>query len=358
MTAVHQFLPVLEPGAVGAHALAARTVFRDAGYDSEIFAGEIRASYAGEGAHDAASYGRRFRALPDDRLVYHLAIGSHLAETLAARAERLVVDYHNLTPLRYFDGWAPVAAGGVAWGRRQLSTLAARAALGIGDSYYNEVELIEANYARTTVVPILVPPAAFDVEPDTVTLARVRSYGAGAVWLFVGRLAPNKAQHDIVKAFSVYRKVHDPDARLVLVGGSSSDSYELALERFVERLGLTTAVELAGAVTPAALAAFYEAADVFVVCSDHEGFCVPLLEAWHHRVPIVAFAATAIPETLGDAGLLLDVKDPYTVAGAVDRVLRDDVVRHALVEAGLRRLHEFDIATTGAELVAAIEKVE
>lgn len=356
MSAVHQFVPVLEPGAVGAHTLAARAVLRKAGYESEIFATEVRPAYAREGAHDANAYGRRVPARVDDRLIYHLAIGSRLADMLRERSEVLIVDHHNLTPLRYFDGWAPVAAGGVTWGRRQLAALAPRAALGIGDSRYNELELIEAGYPRTTVVPILVPPESLEVPADETVVARFGDVASGAVWLFVGRLAPNKAQHDVVKAFAAYRRFHDPDARLLLVGGSSSEVYELALERFIDRLGLADAVELTGPVTPEALSAYYELADVFVVCSEHEGFCVPLLEAWHHRLPIVAYAAAAVPETLGDAGILLDDKDPYTVATAVDRVLRDNTLCEALVAAGRLRLRAFDLTTTGAMLIAAVEK--
>ena len=355
MSAIHQFVPVLEPGAVGAHAIAARTVLRDAGYESEIFATEISPVYVNVGGLDARDYGRRVRAAPTDRLVYHLAIGSRLADMLRERTETLIVDHHNLTPLRYFDGWAPVAAWGVSWGRTQLAALATRAALGIGDSHYNELELIDAGYPRTTTVPILVPPESLAVPADDAVVTRLRGEAAGATWLFVGRLAPNKAQHDIVKAFAAYRRFHDPQARLLLVGGSSSEIYELALERFVGRLGLNGAVDVTRSVTPQALAAYYEVADVFVVCSEHEGFCVPLLEAWHHGVPIVAYAATAVPETLGDAGLLLDEKDPYTVATAVDRVLRDAAVRDALIAAGRRRLRTFDVATTGAMFLAAVE---
>ena len=133
-------------------------------------------------------------------------------------------------------------------------------------------------------------------------------------WLFVGRLAPNKAQHDIVKAFAAYRRFHNADARLHLVGGGREDAYAHTLRRFIHAAGLDDAVTLAGGVSSSELAAYYRAADVFVVCSEHEGFCVPLLEAMHHRVPIVAFAAAAVPETLGEAGLLFDIKDPCTIA--------------------------------------------
>ena len=175
-----------------------------------------------------------------------------------------------------------------------------------------------------------------------------------AARLLATRLAPHKAQHDIVKAFAAYRRFHNPDAHLYLVGGGPEDSYAHTLRRFVHGLGLDDAVTLTGGVSPADLVAYYRAADVFVVCSEHEGFCVPLLEAMYHRVPIVAFAAGAVPETLGDAGLLLEVKDPCTVAAAVDRVAGDAALRGQLVAAGTRRAREFDISRTGPAFVDAV----
>jgi glycosyltransferase involved in cell wall biosynthesis len=340
---IHQFVPTLEPGAVGAHTLMVRDVLRAAGHTSEVFASEIEPVWADRDAHllrDA-----RLRA---DVVVYQMAIGSIVADAVLARDEPIVVNHHNLTPMRYITGWQPVAAHGVAWGRAQLRELAERARLGIADSSYNEQDLMEAGFTRTTVVPILVDLTTFDVAPAALPDAR------GITWLFVGRLAPNKAQHDIVKAFAAYRRFHNPDAHLNLVGGGREDGYARTLQRFIHALGLDDAVTITGGVSDAQLAAHYAAADVFVVCSEHEGFCVPLLESMHHRVPIVAYAATAVPETLGDAGLLLDVKDPCTVAAAVDRVVGDDALRRQLVEAGARRVREFDLSHTGPAFVRAV----
>ncbi len=203
MTAVHQFVPTFEPGAVGAHTLVARDVLRAAGMESEIFAEGVHPAFEHLGAHDFRDYGRRVRARAGDRLVYHVAIGSVVGEFVRERPETLLVDYHNLTPLRLLNGWEPVAAHGVAWVAAQLGALASRTALGIADSHYNEIDLIAAGYRATTVVPILVPPEALAVEPDAEVLERLRATRrpGGTDWLFVGRLAANKAQHDVVKAF-------------------------------------------------------------------------------------------------------------------------------------------------------------
>jgi glycosyltransferase involved in cell wall biosynthesis len=345
---IHQFLPTFERGAVGGHALLARQTLRDAGHESEIFAAETRESVSDEGARDLAEY----RGGADVR-IYQMAIGSVAADQVLTRHEPLVVNHHNLTPLRYLAGWEPVAAHGVAWGRQQLRELATRADLGLAVSHFNEADLLESGFTRTTVVPFLVELDALAVEPDA-SIART----GDTQWLFVGRIAPNKTQHDLVKSFAAYRRFHDPAARLTLVGGGIDSAYGATLSRFVHALGLDDAVSMPGVVSAAQLAAYYRTADVLVVVSEHEGFCVPLIEAMYYEVPIVAYAAAAVPETLGsEAGLLLHDKDPCTVAAAVARVVSDAPLRAQLVAAGTERARQFDISRTGPAFVDAVTGV-
>jgi glycosyltransferase involved in cell wall biosynthesis len=346
---IHQFAPILEPGAVGSHTLTARDALRRAGHESEIYTPEVAPQWESKGARPLDEY--RGGA---DLLVYQLAIGNVAGDVVAARTEPLVVNYHNLTPLQYFRGWEPVAAWGVTWGRSQLRSLAARAELGIAVSRYNEAELIEAGYSNTTVVPFLLDGAALRAAPDAARLEQLEAEQRSVEWLFVGRLAPNKAQHDVVKAFAAYRRFYEADARLHLVGGGVDTTYGRTLLHFVDALDLADAVDFAGSVTPEQLAAHYEAADVLVVCSEHEGFCVPLVEAMRHRLPIVAYSAAAVPETLGDAGVLIETKDAATVAAAVARVTRDVSLRDALVDRGAERARQFDPERSAKGFVAAV----
>jgi len=235
--------------------------------------------------------------------------------------------------------------------------MAGRADLAVAVSAYNERELVDAGFATTTVAPVLVDLDELDREVDPEALARLQEAKAngGSDWLFVGRLAPNKAQHDLVKALAVYRRLYDPRARLHLVGGSSSAAYDTALASYVAALGLEGAVDLAGSVAPGVLAAHYRAADVFVCLSEHEGFCVPLLEAFHHRLPVVAFAAAAVPETLGRAGVLLASKAPATVAAAIHRVVGDPALADTLATAGAARLEDFRLERARARFAEVVE---
>jgi glycosyltransferase involved in cell wall biosynthesis len=250
-------------------------------------------------------------------------------------------------------------------GRRQLRSLASRTTLGIADSAYNAAELDRLGFRRTGVVPILFDRDDLHTEIDEAArerLAAERPAGS-STWLFVGQVAPHKAQHDIVKALASYRRVFDPHARLRIVGFALSRAYVRALTAYVDDLGLTGAVDIAGSVPDEVLGAYYATSDVFVCLSEHEGFCVPLLEAMHHGVPVVAYAAGAVRETLGTGGLLLEQKDPLTVATAVARVVSEgaangDVsVRAALTSAGHERLHAFDLARSVATLCDAVASV-
>jgi glycosyltransferase involved in cell wall biosynthesis len=348
MRSVHQFVPTLEPGAVGQHVVQIAHVLEEMGIESTTFAEHIRPSMTGR-ASDFRDYGRGVPAKRDDVLLYHVAIGSTVADFVRDQPARLVLDHHNITPPAFWTGWEPAVVSAAAWARRQLAELAPRAELGIADSHFSEHELVDEGCRATMVLPVMVDLDAFEAEVDEVALDRLHGRSAGApVWLFVGRLAPNKCQHDIIKAFWAYRSVYDPSAVLRLVGATSSPRYLEVLHELVGALQLESAVEITGGVSAGELSAHYRAADVLVCLSEHEGFCVPLLEAMHHELPVIAYAATAVPETLGDGGLCLPTKAPSTVASAVNLVLRDVRLRRQLVDAGTRRMAAFDLDVTRA----------
>jgi glycosyltransferase involved in cell wall biosynthesis len=360
MVAVHQFVPTLAPrDAVSGHYLRVRRALRAAGYASDIYAMDARNELAKEAKPFQSYHGR-----PGEPtwLCYHSSIGSPIADFVAARPEPLIVDYHNITPAAFFDRWEPGLAVYLRAGRRQLRSLASRTALGLADSAYNAAELDRLGFQPTGVVPILFDRDDLHTEIDEATRERLASErpAGSSTWLFVGKVAPHKAQHDIVKALAVYRRVFDPGARLRIVGVAMSPSYERALAAYVDDLGLTDAVDFAGSVPDDVLGAYYATADVFVCLSEHEGFCVPLLEAMHHGVPVVAYGAGAVRETLGAGGLALEQKDPLTVATAVARIASGGSaasVRSALVHAGHERLHAFDLARSEAALRDAVASV-
>jgi glycosyltransferase involved in cell wall biosynthesis len=351
-----QVIPsIAERDAVSHHTLETQRVLREMGFVSEIFAREM--------SPGMVAHVRPLAELPRDDpgrqwLCYQASIGSPAAEVFLAHPGGKVVTYHNITPAPLVEAWMPFLGEEVRLGRRQLPELAAVSETGIAVSSYNAAELSEAGFTHTAVASLMMERSNFDSVADArrrAELAAAKQAG-GSDWLFVGQMLPHKCHQDVIKAFACSLQVFDPKARLHLIGRESCPGYVLALHRFIADLGISSSVDFAGSVSPAELAAYYQAADVLVCCSAHEGFCAPIIEAMHHGVPVVAYAVAAVPETVLDAGLLLSSKEPLLVATAAERVLRDRTLREALVERGRERARRFSIAAARVAFVAAVEE--
>jgi glycosyltransferase involved in cell wall biosynthesis len=353
---VHQILPSLHVAdASGAHTLHARQALRAAGFASEVFVEHVDEALAGEAHHvdelDAHVVEGR------TALVYQLAVGSAVVDRLMGRSEPLIVNYHNLTPASFFWPWAPAWLDAVEAGRHQLHRLASKACHAIAVSDFNRRDLQGAGYRSTSVVPPFVDVAGLAPIHQSLPRPPTRPGGDGPQWLWVGKLLPHKAAHDIVKALAMYRRSFEPGASLVLVGGHPVASYASALAGYVHALGLDGAVELTGSVSPGELAARYGTSDVLVCLSEHEGFFFPLLEAMYHGVPVVAYDAGAVADTVGTAGLVVGAKAPSQVAAAVHRVRDDAALRARLVAAGRSRVGEFDLERTKDRFVEEVCRV-
>lgn len=337
MPAVHQFAVALAPGdAVSNHVLALRALFREWGYRSGVYAVEVKREVA-----DVEPYRRLFRAVrPDDLLILHVSTGHEAFEPISRINARRVVIYHNITPPEFFDGLNPHAALQARLGRRQLRHLAAHVDLAIGVSEFNRRELEAAGYARTAVVPLLVDWRSYDVAPDPSIVRRSPS-GPPAL-LFVGRIAPQKRQDDLIRVLAYFRRCINPEARLSLVGSyRDQPRYYEALRALARALDVDRAVAFTGEVSVSALVAYYRSADCFLSLSEHEGFGVPLLEAMRFGVPVVAHAAAAIGETADGAAILLHGRDLAEAAETCAVVIEQPELRNGLVAAGSRRVAEF-----------------
>ncbi len=321
--------------AVGNHVRALQGAFRRRGHPSGIFA-QVRHPRLRSFSHDYSEY----PALDsrENLCLYHFSIGSFLSRFYGRLRSRKALVYHNITPPGYLRGVNRRAEYECRRGREELRGLAGVTELALADSEFNRLELEEMGYRQTEVMPILVPFADYDVPPRRELLNR---FGGGMTnVLHVGRFVPNKRIDDVVRSFAVYRKINRR-SRLILVGTDAGfENYSSAVRELAARLGLDE-VHLAGHVDFEELCTFYRLADLYLLMSEHEGFCVPLLEAMHFGVPVIAYRAAAVPGTLGGAGILVDEKRFDEIAELMDRVVTDTDLRKKMVSAGRERLKEF-----------------
>jgi glycosyltransferase involved in cell wall biosynthesis len=348
MNAVHQFVPMLHrDDAVGRHTLRLRDVLTARGITSRIYV-EMTDPETEVETRPFPEYANVAEA--GDVLVYQFATASAIAPWLAGRRERLAVNYHNVTPPELYAAWNNPMARHQLRATHELALLAPRASLGIAVSAFNEAELRRAGYVRTAVVP----PAAMAPTPSGAAAddsgARP-GRGDAARWLCVGRVAPNKGIELALMALLVARAHHDPAATLRVVGRPVVPAYTRALRRFARELGVRDAVTFAGQLSDTDLVAAMTESEVLVMASQHEGFGVPVLEAMSIGLPVVANRVGALPEIVGDGGLLVDATDPYALAGAAARAAGDGGVRADLAHAAARRVAALDLQSAGERTV-------
>ena len=335
---LHQLLAGVAPGdAVSDQAFAIRRWLRSQGLRSELYAESIHPALKDEVQHHTRLTG----ATAAGRLIYHYSIGSETIDRVQCLGARLLLVYHNVTPPEFVAGVDPRLAAQLAQGRERLGELAPFTDLAVGDSAYNETELLAAGYGPTGVLPIVLDDSALAVPPSTEVAARLAD---GRVNLLtVGRLAPHKCQDDAIKVL-YYCRAGGLDARLHLIGSDWLGAYRQWLGDLAESLGVSEHVVFAGHVSQSELNAYYQGCQVYLTLSEHEGFCKPLIESMHYGLPVIAHKTPAVAETLGPAGVLVTRKDCAAIAELVAVVSGDEDLRHRLVQTGLERAAQYGYA--------------
>jgi L-malate glycosyltransferase len=352
---IHQVLVAASPGdAITNLALGTRRLLRRVG-PSEIYAHHIAPALfddvlplSGYRAHHGSH----------NVLIFHASIGqSAVHEFLTSGAEPLVLVYHNVTPGQYFEPYDPVFADLLGLGRREVERLRPRVVCAIADSHYNARELEEMGYRDVRVVPPIVNLRhLLNVEPRASTLRHLEAFD-GPILLSVGQLMPHKRPDFLVQMMHIFQTCLGMNAYLMLVGHQRLERYARAVREQVQELNLDH-VHVVGAVDEPDLAALFRSADAIVTASEHEGFCLPLLEAMTFDKPIVARACAAIPETVGDAAFLLPPeRGPIFFAEAVAEVLANEPLRRAFAEGGRRRLAELERCPPDEAVIEALLEV-
>jgi glycosyltransferase involved in cell wall biosynthesis len=343
--AVHQVLATLGYGdAIGHEVLGIQRVLRQAGYESDIFVETAD--------RRLEPVTRDYRELidasqPGNLLLHHFSIGSKASRTAYALPDRMALIYHNITPPEYFVGVHRTLARQCFRGRRELLAYVDRCDLALGDSEFNRQDLEGLGFPRTDVLPVVPDFAHLDLEPNRFVADEFDDEWTNI--LFVGRMIANKKIEDVIRFFHAYHTRFNPRSRLILVGVSNIfELYMAGLYHLIAELGLSH-VHFTGHIDDNELVAYYDVADLFLCASEHEGFCVPIVEAFAREIPVLAYAATAIPATMDGAGVLYETKDPQVVAALMDAIisnvrLQDAIVRDQL--AAVRRLQAKDFDGT------------
>ena len=351
---INQWVPAAHRGdAVGDSARAVRDLLRARGHASELYAltidDDLRAEVRPFGHPDACR---------GDLTIFHFALPSPMTEAFGRLGTGRVLQYHNVTPSHFFAPYDPALARIAAVGRRELAALAGRVDLALGDSEYNRLELEALGFERTGVMPIIVNTARITRAPRRPSLERILNDGLTNI-LFVGRIVPNKRIEDHIRLAEHYKRYIDSYYRFIFVGRYDTlPRYYATIRALIAKYQmLPDRFWFTGPVSEEDLAAYFRASSAYVSLSEHEGFCVPLVEAMAADVPIMAYAAAAVPETLGGAGVQFAPKDLEHAAELLGLLVYDDNLRATVLAGQRRRLAAFSFAALETRLDQMVTQV-
>ena len=344
---VNQWVPAAHRGdAIGDSARRVRHLLRGMGYHSDIFAMTIDDDLRG----DIRAFADP-RSREGDLTIFHFALVSAMTEQFARLPHGRVLQYHNVTPAQFFAPYDPAVFRLATLSREDLGTLVGRTDLALGDSEYNRQELEAMGFTNTGVFPIAIDTARITAAPPRPALETLLDDGLHN-FLFVGRIAPNKKIEDFIRLAEFYKRYVDEKYRFIFVGRTDGlpRYYDMVRALIAEFQMPSDRFVFTGAVPDEDLATYYRMASVYISLSEHEGFCVPLLEAMAADVPVLAYASSAVPDTLGGAGVLFEPKDLEFAAELLGELAYNDTFRTRVIAGQRRRLRDFGDERIAREL--------
>jgi len=348
---VHQFVSTISPrDAVGNIVVSIQKILKESGYNSEIYAETIHP----EMKKYAKSHTEYNKENSDDILIYHHGFASNLVDYLLPLKNKIILIYHNITPASFFIELDDETVSGCIRGREQLDQLRDKVIMSLAFSKYSEEELKLKKFKNTAVIPAII-----DLKKIiTKDFSLIKKLDNSVKIICVGRIVPHKKVEDILKVFAFYNQCINNNSKLFLIGKyDDSDAYLLWLKDVIEKLDLEN-VTFINDISDEELASHYENADIYLSMSEHEGFCIPLVESMYHNLPIVAYASAAVPETLDTSGLLIHEKKFEEIAEIIHLIIEDKNLRETLIKKQNQRLESLDLKATSIQFLRQIKNLE
>lgn len=349
---IHQITATISFGdAISNEILAIKKILDDMGICNEIYAENIDPRLKVKVKKYTDYKGKK-----NDIIINHFGIGSAVNDYVIGLKNKIkIIRYHNITPHKFFDGYNMVSSQLCKLGRKQLERSKDIYRYSLAVSEYNKEELIKLGYKNISVIPIIIAMKDYEKKPNNEILKRYSDDFENIV--FVGRVSPNKKQEDIIKSFYYYKKYFNNKSRLFIVGSyDGMERYYNKLIRLTESLGLEDVI-FTGHTSFDSILGYYSIADLFLCMSEHEGFCVPLIESMYFKVPILAYNSCAIPYTLNGSSVLVNQKDYKYIAGMMEYILTHKDLKDKIVNKQLHRLEELEPKKLEIELKKYIEKI-
>ena len=348
---IHQFLTSYSYGdAIGNEALEIRHYLRKKGYRSEIFALFYHPKYSDQ-IINYLEYDKYSRE--DNVIIFHFSIGSPVSKQFLRFKDKKAIIYHNITPHKFFLDYHRTLAKDCFKGRIELKNFVDKVDLALGDSEYNTKELIELGFKNTGVVPLVMNFNKFNSEvlPSFKNIFDDNKTNI----TYVGRIIPNKKIEDVIKSFYFYQKFFNSNSRLFIVGEYRGfERYFSAIQKLILKLGVKD-VHISGHVPEDELISYFKLSDVYLHMSEHEGFCAPIPESYYLKIPVIAFNAGAVKETMNKGGLLVNHKNYIKIASLIDTVINDKDLRDKIIKSQDKALNKYKQNKTGSILLKYIE---
>ncbi len=323
--AIHQFSPSAVSGdGIGNGMFYLQKILREIGFESNIYAEDIESSLKKE----VLSYKKIDKNDIDSILFIHYSIYYDFSKWIDRLKLRKIMIYHNITPYKFFKK-DTLLYNLCKRGVEYLPELSSKVEGVIGDSKLNSKELKESGFKNIETIPFLIDKDR--ILESKWNYKKFNNLVDKFNIIFIGRIARNKAQKDLIEIANIYAKINN-NFKLYIIGGVTDIDYKNELEELIDRYNLKNFITITGKVSNEELYAYYRASNIFLCMSEHEGFGIPLIEAMLFNVPVIAYNSSNIKDTMNGGGVLFNKKSFKDIAGVIELIRVNHAFKREIIK--------------------------